>query len=81
MGHRNGGGLVTSGTEGPPVGAAPSRRSGASRADHSGQGAGEAPGASDVGLQALTSAESPIQPARDAPPLAETPERGGALKS
>lgn len=57
VGHRNGGGLVTSAPRGRPWVPPPSRRSGASRADHSGQGAGRGPWASDVGLQALTSAE------------------------
>lgn len=52
-----GGGLVTSAPRGRPWVPPPSRRSGASRADHSGQGAGRGPWASDVGLQALTSAD------------------------
>lgn len=51
------GGLVTSAPRGRPWVPPPSRRSGASRADHSGQGAGRGPWASDVGLQALTSAD------------------------
>lgn len=48
---------MTSAPRGRPWVPPPSRRSGASRAGHSGQGAGRGPWASDVGLQALTSAD------------------------
>lgn len=67
-------------TEGPPWVPLPSRRAGASRAGHSGQGAGRGPWASECACRRCPLL-MPVEPARDAPPLAETAEAGRGLRS